>query len=355
MWTKWVRVEPELRPGGFAPVMATGIVSQAVGAAGARRLSDGLLAVAVALYGLLLAGWARRLARHRRDVARELREPAKVFGFFTFVAGSDVLATRLAAGPGRPVAAVLLAVALPVWLALMWCAARVVRGLGVGGVPRHVDGSWFLCVVGLQSLVLAGGALEPHRALAAKVAGWVLGVALYVAVAAAVAGRVVSVGLRPRELTPPYWVTMGACAISLLAGARLVPQGLDPAPTGGAVADFLLAMWGWITLLVPVLLAAGIWRHGVHRVPLAYEPTWWTIVFPLGMYAMSSAVLGTTEGQHRLVSVGHAMAWGASGAWTLAALGALLPRLPGGAPGRGSGQKKRSRKGKARRQAPFAS
>lgn len=344
MWMKRVRADRELRPGGFAPVMATGIVSQGVRAAGARWVSDGLLAVALAMYGLLLVAWAGRVTGHRREVAAQLRDPAKVFGFFTFVAGSDVLATRLAAGPWRPAAAILLAVALPVWLALMWCAARVVRALGPGGVLRHVDGSWFLCVVGLQSVVLAGAALEPHRALAAKETGWALGLALYVVVAAAVAGRLVRLGVRPQELSPPYWITMGACAISLLAGARLVPQGLDSSPPGDVVAGFLLVIWGWMTCLLPVLLAAGVWRHGVHRVSLGYEPTWWTIVFPLGMYAVSTAALGTAEGPHRLVPMGHVMAWAASGAWAMVMFGALG--------GRGFGQKKRSRDGNARRTAP---
>ncbi|WP_211303316.1 tellurite resistance/C4-dicarboxylate transporter family protein, partial [Streptomyces milbemycinicus] len=243
-----------------------------------------------------------------------------------------------------PAAAILLAVAGPVWLGLMWRAARVVRALGPGGMLRHVDGSWFLCVVGLQSVVLAGAALEPHRALAAKETGWALGLALYVVVAVAVAARLVRLGVRPQELSPPYWITMGACAISLLAGARLVPQGLDASPPGDVVAGFLLVIWGWMTCLLPVLLAAGVWRHGVHRVSLAYEPTWWTIVFPLGMYAVSTAALGTAEGPHRLVAVGHVMAWTASGAWAMVMFGALG--------GRGIGQKMRSRDGNARRMAP---
>ncbi|MDT0544390.1 tellurite resistance/C4-dicarboxylate transporter family protein [Streptomyces lonegramiae] len=344
MWMKWARPDRELPPGGFAPVMATGIVSQAVGSAGARWLSDGLLAVAVAMYGLLLAAWARRVTRHRHDVAAELRDPATVFGFFTFVAGSDVLATRLAAGPWWPAAATLLAVALPVWPALMWCAGRVVRGLGPAGALRRVEGGWFLCVVGLQSVVLAAGALEPHRALAAKTAGWALGVVLYVVVATGVAGRLLRFGVRPRELTPPYWVTMGACAISLLAGARLVAQGLGTSPLRVPVEGFLLVMWGWATCLLPVLVAAGVWRHGVHRVPLSYEPTWWTIVFPLGMYSVSTAAVGAAEGPYGLVAVGHVMAWAASVAWALVSFGAWA--------GRRSGQKKWSRNGKVPRPAP---
>ncbi|KOT60595.1 MULTISPECIES: SLAC1 family transporter [Streptomyces] len=49
---------------------------------------------------------------------------------------------------------------------------------------------------------------------------------------------------------------------------------------------------GWATSLIPVLLAAGVWRHVRHRVPLRYEPSWWSAVFPIGMYAVAWAALG---------------------------------------------------------------
>ncbi len=41
----------------------------------------------------------------------------------------------------------------------------------------------------------------------------------------------------------------------------------------------------WITPIVMLLLLLGIWRHGVRRFPLRYDPLYWGAVFPLGMYA----------------------------------------------------------------------
>ncbi|MFD8517459.1 tellurite resistance/C4-dicarboxylate transporter family protein [Streptomyces antimycoticus] len=315
-----------LPPSAFAPVMATGIVSQGLAVVGARRLSDALLTVAVVLYSGLLAGLVWRVLRYPGEVVADLRNPGRLFGFFTFVAGSDVLAVRLAPGPERAAASALPALAVPVAVLLLGCGALMARRLGAGGMVRRADGTWFLCVVGIQSAVLATAALAPGRARPAEALGWVAGVLLYTAVATVVACRLVRFGIRPRELSPPYWITMGACAISLLAGARLVHQGLDTPQLRAVIRVVLIALWGWATCLLPPLLAAGIWRHLLHRVPLGYEPSWWTIVFPTGMYAVSTAALGETEGVHRLVLLGHLTVWVALGAWLLVAAGLVRAR-----------------------------
>ena len=44
------------------------------------------------------------------------------------------------------------------------------------------------------------------------------------------------------------------------------------------------------------LIAAGIWRHLVRRVPLTYTPALWSMVFPLGMYAAAGRELGEADG-----------------------------------------------------------
>ena len=53
--------------------------------------------------------------------------------------------------------------------------------------------------------------------------------------------------------------------------------------------------WAFATWLIPVLVAAGWWRHVRRRVPLRYEATLWSIVFPLGMYAVAGIYLGTAD------------------------------------------------------------
>ncbi|MEU1805146.1 tellurite resistance/C4-dicarboxylate transporter family protein [Streptomyces sp. NPDC019937] len=323
-----------LPPAAFAPVMATGIVSQGLAAAGAPRLSGALLAVAVALYAGLLAGLVWRVTRYPREVAADLCDTGRVFGFFTFVAGSDVLAARLAPGPWRAAAAALTLVAVPACTVLLGCVARVVRRIGAddgaGGAVRRAEGTWFLCVVGVQSAVLAVAGPTPGRGLPGTEVAWAAGLLLYAAVATLVARRLLRFGIRPRELSPPYWISMGACAISLLAGARLAHPGLDAALGPALTRDILLTLWAWATCLLPPLLAAGAWRHLWHRIPLAYEPTWWTIVFPTGMYAMSTIALGTAEALRPLVLLGHLGAWVALGVWSLSVAGLVHRHIPGG-------------------------
>ena len=36
------------------------------------------------------------------------------------------------------------------------------------------------------------------------------------------------------------------------------------------------------------MIAIGVWRHIVRRVPLRYHPSYWSLVFPLGMYGAAT-------------------------------------------------------------------
>ncbi|MFJ8002082.1 tellurite resistance/C4-dicarboxylate transporter family protein [Streptomyces sp. NPDC096310] len=320
-----------LLPASFAPVMAGGIVSRAAASLELRRLSDALLGMAVVAYAVLVVASVWRLSRHRHRVVRDAADPAKVFGFFTFVAASGVLATRLAGGRWAAVSVLLLASAVPVWLLLTRRAALTLRRVGAAGTVRAAEGSWFLCVVGLQSLVLAASAQNDQGAWrAAELAGWSTGVLLYGVTTGVVAARLLRFGISPRELSPPYWVAMGAGAISVLAGARFIsyePGAAAGWPTAaGAVAGVVTVVWTWAVGLVPVLVAAGVWRHGVRHVPLVSEPAWWTIVFPLGMFAVATETFGTAERADGLVAVGRALAWVALAAWTLVGAAALVRR-----------------------------
>jgi tellurite resistance protein TehA-like permease len=130
---------------------------------------------------------------------------------------------------------------------------------------------------------------------------------------------------------------MGAAAITALAGAEigLLPRSalLDAAGDvvhGGALMAWVLATW-----LIPALFAAGWWRHVTHRVPLAYESHLWSIVFPLGMYAVASSRLGVADGFSLLGDIGRVWIWVALVAWAVTSAGWLhhvvrRVLLPGG-------------------------
>ena len=66
----------------------------------------------------------------------------------------------------------------------------------------------------------------------------------------------------------------------------------------------------------------------LRRVPLAYEPGWWSIVFPVGMYGVASHELGAALHVSWLVTLGRDEAWAALAVWaavTLAMAGTLRP------------------------------
>ena len=39
-----------------------------------------------------------------------------------------------------------------------------------------------------------------------------------------------------------------------------------------------------------------MWRHGVQRVPFRYDPQFWALVFPLGMYSVATTKMITAVG-----------------------------------------------------------
>jgi tellurite resistance protein TehA-like permease len=117
---------------------------------------------------------------------------------------------------------------------------------------------------------------------------------------------------------------MGAAAISTNAGSTLVGSN-GGLPFLLSIRPFIdgvtLALWAWATWWIPLLLLLGIWKHGVHRVPLRYTTTLWSMVFPLGMYAVASHRLSLVAEVPALQSLSRAMVWIALAAWSATAFG----------------------------------
>ncbi|GHE69070.1 hypothetical protein GCM10018785_42020 [Streptomyces longispororuber] len=305
-----------LPPACFAPVMATGIVSRALAEAGARTASALLLALACATYALLLAASAVKALCHRAHLRAELTDPARLFGHYTFVAASGVLATRLGHGPARGVSYALLALAAAVWTALTTALTRLPRATA-RAAARQADGTWFLATVGLQSLVLCLTALPPRRVfLAPALALWWCGVLLYALTLAVVTRRLIRHPPEADRCTPAYWITMGAAAISTLAGTQLLDQDrFRPHAVHGPLTLAVVTLWSWASTLIPPLLATGCWRHLHHRVPLSYEPALWCVVFPVGMYATATLRVTATVTHPAPTAVALPLAWSAATVW----------------------------------------
>jgi tellurite resistance protein TehA-like permease len=120
------------------------------------------------------------------------------------------------------------------------------------------------------------------------------------------------------------WVVMGAAAISTNAGSVLIATD-SGMPFLNAMRPFIdgvtLTMWAWATWWIPLLLFLGVWKHGVRRVPLTYTPMLWSLVFPLGMYALASLRLSLAADFPPLSAISGVMVWVALAAWAATAAG----------------------------------
>ena len=290
----------ELSPAYFALVMATGIVSLA-------SQQMGLHSIAVALFGLNVVAWlvlwllsALRMIRHRRrffgDMVDHLRGP----GFFTMVAGTAVLGSQCALLAGEYRAAFALwAFAIVLWIGLTYTvfAAFTIKE-DKPTLDRGITGGWLLAVVATQSIAVLSALLAAHIGQPWKLelnffalSMWLWGGMLYIWMMSLIFYRYAFFRFSPGDLAPPYWINMGAMAISTLAGSLLIVNAPD-APFLRSLLPFLKGFtvfyWATGTWWIPMLLVLAAWRYVYKRFPLRYDPLYWGAVFPLGMYAAST-------------------------------------------------------------------
>ena len=319
-----------LDPACFALVMATGIISNAFFFADVREPSDALLLVnLVALPWLVLITIARAIW-FRPELSADLVDPRRVFGFFTIIAGTDVFGAALALRGLPGLAIGLWLVALGLWLLLIYFSFGVLIFLNTARGANIVHGGWLNAIVATQSLVVLGtmiaptlGGLEQTVFVLIHIL-WGVGLGLYGIFIALFAHRIFFADVEPDDITPLLWVVMGAAAISANAGSTLIltDSGL---PFLNAMRPFIdgmtLIVWAWATWWIPLLVVLGIWKHGIRRVLLTYTPMLWSLVFPLGMYALTTARLSLAADFAPLRQIADAMMWIALVVWTATAAG----------------------------------
>ena len=285
--------------------MGTGIVSTDLALAGWRDLSLALLWVTVAVWAVLVAGVAARLASDRRAVARDARTPMSL----TTVAGTCVLGTRVSMENHHALAAALLAGAALAWAPLLAAVLRAWR--------RPVEGDGFLVVVATQGLAVLAAVLAPRLGIAlgyVALAALVAGLGLYVF---AVASFAVAELVRGRG---DQWIAGGALAISTLAAAEI-----SRALGSGVLRTLAVVLWAVAVAWLLVLVAGEARRPWT-----GFDARRWATVFPLGMYAAMSFALAEVSGHAWLAHAAKAWTPVASAVWLLVAAATvrLLARLP---------------------------
>lgn len=325
-----------LDPGSFALVMATGIVSIDASQHGMPMLALVLLALNATAYGVLVLLSLLRVLQARGEMFHDFTNPARGAGFLTFVAASCVLASQCLLVVHWPAWAIALTVIGAIsWVSLLYLLLlAVITGRRKPGFRRSINGGWLVAVVSTQSLAVAltllvahGGALPALGWLFAALCLYLVGAALYLILITLIFYRLLFLPLAASGFTPPYWINMGALAITTLAGALLVLHAPAHAPLGDLVPfvkGFTLFFWATATWWIPLLAILELWRHGSRHVRLRYEVDDWDIVFPLGMYTVGTHALGQALNLDLLQPVSDIGVYISLLAWLLVAAGALL-------------------------------
>jgi tellurite resistance protein TehA-like permease len=299
MWSKVTSAVQEgvrsLFPGYFALVMATGIVSIAAHLLGMEIVAQVLFQLNKVAYAILWILVLARLLFFSRRLLADLTDHARGPGFFTLVAGTCVLGTQFMTLAGeRTAALVLWSVGFGLWHLLIYTfftAATVKEAKPA--LEAGINGAWLIAVVATQSISILGTLLAPglgswkETVLFYALTMYLLGGMLYILIMALIFYRLLFFRLEPKQLTPPYWISMGAVAITTLAGDTLILNAGQWTFLGELLPflkGFNIFFWATATWWIPLLVILGVWRHVTKRYPLSYDPQYWGLVFPLGMY-----------------------------------------------------------------------
>jgi tellurite resistance protein TehA-like permease len=318
-----------LPPPSFAFVMATGIVAVAAHQQGWDR-------AALAWFDAGLFGWValsllalHRLVRQPGAVLADLRSHSRAPVFFTAVAGTGVLAGGcLALDLSVPAAAVLGLLALLSWFVITYGVLMVlITADPKPSLEQGMGGGWLLMVVACQSVSVAAGLLSGHfeppwrlQLNFLALCTWLFGGVLYTWLIGLIFYRALFFRFTPADLAPSYWISMGAMAISTLAGAQLVAdapqmpllQALLP-----FVKGFTLLFWATGAWWVPLVVGLTLWRYLVRRDTLRAEHIDWSAVFPLGMYSAATWHMALTVDLPFLRPLAATFFWAAVLAWSV--------------------------------------
>jgi hypothetical protein len=297
----WDRLLDAIPPAAGAEVMGTGIVSVALSLDHHETLSRILLVIAGGMWLALAVLVPLRARRDRARFLADIRTPPAL----TSVAGTAVLGTRLALLGWTGVGIVMLVLALALWSALLTPVLSHWKTPTVGAS--------LVLTVSTESLAVLAATLalleRTQWLLVAALAPFVLGLCFYVFVIARFDFRQLAVG------HGDHWITGGALAISTLAAGKLLAGAKAQAILGGGggvLKDVALGLWVVTMLWLPVLLVAEVvWPR------FEYDVRRWSTVFPFGMYAACSFVVGAAAKAGAITSFARVWIWIALAVWAV--------------------------------------
>jgi tellurite resistance protein TehA-like permease len=312
----------------FSIVMATGIVSLAARQHDMSRIAEALFRLNATAYLIVWIFTLVHAVRFPRALWRDLADHARGPGFFASVAATAVLGSQcMVLASDFAIAKVLWVLALALWTGLTY-AVFVALTVNAQKPPldEGISGGWLLAVVATQSIAVLSAYLAPHVEYRIQLdffalSLWLVGGMLYIWIVSLIFYRYTFFRFAPADVSPSYWINMGAMAISTLAGSLLIANAGDAgllASLRPFLEGFTVLCWATGTWWIPFLVVLVAWKHGYARSPLAYELSHWSAVFPLGMYAVCTFEMSRALHLEFLEAMTRYLTYVALAAWALA-------------------------------------
>ncbi len=322
-----------LSPDYFALVMATGIVSLAAHLYDFSAIAHVLFYLNIIAYLVLCLLFGAQKLLYWKRFRAQVFNLEKNMGFLSFVAANCILGSQfIVLANNVTLAKILFAIGLLSWLFLIYFLFAVHIEKRFKPTIKIISGSWLLMVVATQAISILAVQLAPELPLPLEgmlffaLLLFLLGCLFYLVLITLIIYRLLFFRVRPKKLGTPYWISMGADAITVLAGVGLMAAA-PHLPLLEELLPFLkglvLLFWAVGSWWIPLMVLLGIWRHLIKKIPLGYDSQFWGMVFPLGMYTVCTVKLSHSFHLPFLMTIPNVFLYIALFAWTVVFLGML--------------------------------